>query len=193
MPRGLPKVAHPNELYIGCLMPKQTRRPFPSQANFHAKEVLELIHGDLCKPITAATSGGNKYFLLLVDNFSRKMWVYMLGSKDEALQAFKKFKAMVDKEHGNKIKVLTTDMGGEFCLNHFKTYCENMGITRHFTAPYTPQQNGVVKRSNRTIVAMARSFLKEINLPSILWGEAVRHSVYVLKVAYESTNWENSV
>lgn len=62
----------------------------------------------------------------------------------------------------------------------FNDYCEEVGIQRHYTAPYSPQQNGVVERRNITVVAMARSFLKEKRLPSYLWGEAVRHAVYVL-------------
>ncbi|KAL8157792.1 hypothetical protein AgCh_002484 [Apium graveolens] len=177
---GVPRFSLPKELCTGCLMSKQMRKPFPGQASFHAKKVLELIHGDLCGLITPATLGGNRYFLLFVDDFSRMMWAYMLASKDEALQAFKKFKVQVEREHANKIKVLRTDRGGEFCSKEFKEYCEGHVIIRHFTAPYTPQQNGVVERRNRTIVAMARSFLKERKVPSTLWGEAIRHSVYVL-------------
>lgn len=76
--------------------------------------------------------------------------------------------------------MLRTDRGGEFTSNEFKSYCDEAGIDRHFTAAYTPQQNGVVERRNRTVVEMARSYLKQMQLPSILWGEAVRHSVYVL-------------
>ncbi|KAL8088343.1 hypothetical protein AgCh_038208 [Apium graveolens] len=70
--------------------------------------------------------------------------------------------------------------GGEFMSKDFKTYYKYMRIERHFTAPYTPQQNGVVECRNRTVVEMARSFLKHANLPSSLWAEAVRHSIYIL-------------
>lgn len=62
----------------------------------------------------------------------------------------------------------------------FIAYCEETGINRHFIAPYSPQQNGVFERRNRTMVEMARSFLKGKNLPGYLWGEAVRHSIYIL-------------
>lgn len=72
------------------------------------------------------------------------------------------------------------DRGGEFMSNEFKAYCEKEGITRQYTAPYTPQQNGVVERRNRTMMEMARSYLKEMKMPAIFWGEAVRHSIYVL-------------
>ena len=108
------------------------------------------------------------------------MWVYFLKTKDEALGAFKKFCAQVEKGQEKKVRTLRTDNGGEFCSNQFKSYCESAGINRHYTAPYTPQQNGVVERRNRTVVAMARSMLKEMKLPSFLWGEAVRHSIYLL-------------
>lgn len=79
-----------------------------------------------------------------------------------------------------KIKVLRTDRGGEFMSREFAAYCDEAGITRHFTAPYSPQQNGVVERRNRTVVAMARSLLKGRKLLSYFWGEAVRHSTYLL-------------
>ncbi|KAL8154922.1 hypothetical protein AgCh_000326 [Apium graveolens] len=177
---GVPKFVKPEGVYTRCLLSKQSRKPFPKQTMFHAKQALELIHADLCGPISPATIGGNKYFLLLVDDYSKMMWVYMLSNKDEAFGAFKKFKVLVDKESEKEIKVLRTDRGGEFCSKEFQSYCEENGIGRHYTAPYTHQQNGVVKRRNRTVVAMAQSFLKEKNMPSNLWGEAVRHSIYVL-------------
>ena len=108
------------------------------------------------------------------------MWVYMIKTKDEALTAFKVFKAAAENESREKIQVLRTDRGGEFCSKEFTGICETMGIQRHYTAPYSPQQNGVVEHRNRTVVAMSRSLLKEIGMPSIFWGEAVRHAVYIL-------------
>lgn len=168
---GLPKFVKPEGVCTGCLMSKQNRRPFPKQTTFQAKQSLELVHADLCGPLTPATLAGNKYFLLLVDDFSKMMWLYMLANKDEAMGAFKKFRILVEKESEKKIKVLRMDRGGEFCSKQFSTYCEDTGIGRHYTEPYTPQQNGVVERRNRTVVAMARSFLKEKGMPATLWGK----------------------
>lgn len=161
-------------------MSKQTRRPFPSQAKYSATKILELIHADLCGSISPETTAGNKYFLLLVDDYSRIMWVYLLKCKDEALGAFKKFRVVVENKSDKKVKTLRRDRGGEFTSNEFKAYCEDVGIERHYRAPYKPQQNGVVERRNMTIIEMARSYLKQMQLPSTLWGEAVRHSVYIL-------------
>lgn len=86
-------------------MSKQKRKPFPSQATFSAKQALELIHGDLCGPITPSTSIGNKYIFLLVDDYSHFMWAYLLKSKREAFKAFKKFHALVENGAGKRIKI----------------------------------------------------------------------------------------
>lgn len=90
---GLPSLNVPKEACRGCLLSKQTRKSFPSKSNFAAKEKLELVHGDLCGPITPVTSAGNRYFMLLVDDFSRMMWVFMIKTKDEAL-CFQKIQSL---------------------------------------------------------------------------------------------------
>lgn len=139
MVHGFPRIISPKHNCTGCLMSKQTRRPFPSQTQFTTKRVLELVHADLCGPITPTTTGGNRSFMLLVDDYSRVMWVYLLKSKDEAFNAFKLFRAKVENGGERKVRVLRTDRGGEFTSKEFADYCEKEGITRHFTAPYTPQ------------------------------------------------------
>jgi hypothetical protein len=75
--------------------------------------------------------------------------------------------------------VLRTDNGGEFTAAEFTAYYADEGITQHFLAPYTPQQNGVVERRNQTVVAMARALLKQQRMPVELWGEAVVTAVYL--------------
>ncbi|XP_074364620.1 uncharacterized protein LOC141705624 [Apium graveolens] len=109
MTEGLPKIIQPREIYSGCLMSKQTRKRFPAQSNYRAEQVLDLIHGDLCGPILPETSGGNKYFLLLVDDYSRAMWVYFLKTKDEAFDAFKKFRAQVERDPDKRVKNFRTN------------------------------------------------------------------------------------
>ena len=179
MAHGLPRLDQPKETCTGCLISKQTRNSFPSKSLFSSKEALELVHGDLCGPISPSTPGGCRYVFLLVDDWSRVMWTYLLKSKDEAFAAFKKFRTLVETKD-RKIKTFRTDRGGEFMSKEFIMYCEEAGITRHFTAPYSPQQNGVVERRNRTMIEMARSFLKGMKMPNYFWGEAVRQSIYIL-------------
>ncbi|KAL8117920.1 hypothetical protein AgCh_015707 [Apium graveolens] len=99
---------------------------------------------------------------------------------DEAFKAFKKFRATVEDGQERKILAFRTDRGGEFMTKEFITYCEDAGITRQFSAPYSPQQNGIVERRHRTMVEMTCCFLKEMNLPCSFWGEAICDSAYIL-------------
>jgi transposase InsO family protein len=81
-----------------------------------------------------------------------------------------------------KIKTFRTDRGGEFTSHEFNRFCESEGIIRHLTAPYTPQQNGVVERRNRTLLEMIRSIMKARQVPNYMGGggEAMRHSTDVI-------------
>jgi transposase InsO family protein len=180
MVHGLPLVDEADRICEACLAGKHRRAPFPRQALNRAKDVLELVHADLCGPISPATPGGKRYFLLLVDDKSRHMWLYLLKTKDEAATTLKKFQAAAELESGRRLKTLRTDRGGEFTSLSLGEYYADQGVQRQLTAPYTPQQNGVVERRNQTIVGMARSLLKAKNVPARFWGEAVTTAVYLL-------------
>jgi hypothetical protein len=171
MVRGLPAIEHVEQLCDGCLIGKQRRSPFPAEANYRATERLDLVHGDLCGPISPPTHGGRKYFLLLVDDKSRYMWLALLRSKDEAPAAIKRWQAGVEVETKVKLRVLRTDRGGEFTSTEFGEYCADRGVRRHLTAPYSPQQNGVVERRNQSVVGTARYLLKAKGMPNEFWGE----------------------
>ncbi|XP_066323768.1 uncharacterized protein [Miscanthus floridulus] len=149
-------------------------------SRWRADEPLELLHIDLCGPITPETAGGNKYFMLIVDDCTSWMTVSVLKTKDQASDAFAKFKAEAKNSLGHKVKCVRSDRGGEFLVAVFKDICEQAGIMRQLIAPYSPQQHGVVERRNRTVMEMARSLMKSINVPGMFWGEAVRHSVHLL-------------
>ncbi|KAJ0532731.1 putative RNA-directed DNA polymerase [Helianthus annuus] len=177
---GMPCINNPKQMCEGCMVAKQTRKPVPKESQWRATKPLELVHADLCGPITPQTYGGNRYFLLIVDDFTRFMWVYLLKTKDEAFIMFKKFKAEAEQNNPYQVKMLRTDRGGEFNSLQFNDFCQRMKIRRQLTAPYTPHQNGVVERRNRTVVEMTRSLLKTMSVPDQMWGEAVRHSVYLL-------------
>ena len=177
---GMPKINLPSEICTGCLMLKQVRKAFPKKSSFTAKKALELIHGDLCGPITPCTPGGNKYIFVLIDDYTRVIWTYLLKNKNDAFDAFKRLRALVETSPEKKIITFRTDNGGEFTSREFNQYCDKAGIIRHFSAPYSPQQNGVVERRNRTLIEMSRSLLKEMNMPNHFWGEAVRHATYLI-------------
>ncbi|CAA7013624.1 unnamed protein product [Microthlaspi erraticum] len=177
---GIPEVNIEKKVCDSCLMGKQTRQVFPQATSYRADKVLELVHGDLCGPITPSTPAGNKYIFVLIDDHSRYMWTILMKEKSDAINRFKRFKSLVEQESGKKIQTFRTDRGGEFVSQEFNSFCESAGIKRHLTVPYTPQQNGVVERRNRTLMEMTISILKHMSLPSFLWGEAARHSTYLL-------------
>jgi hypothetical protein len=91
---------------------------------------LGLVHADLCGPIDPPTPGGKKYFLLLVDDHSRYMWIFLLASKDQASPAIKKFQAAVELESGRKLKMLHTNRGGEFTSSELGEYFAERGVQR---------------------------------------------------------------
>lgn len=177
---GVPKINIEKELCGSCLLGKQTRQIFPQSTKYRATTVLELLHGDLCGPITPSTMSKNRYIFVLIDDCSRYMWTLLLKEKSETFSKFKRFKSLIELETGERIKTFRTDRGGEFVSQEFNSFCDNSGIKRHLTAPYMPQQNGVVERRNRTLLEMTRSMLKHMKLPNFLWGEAIRHATYLI-------------
>jgi transposase InsO family protein len=120
---------------------------------------LELVYSDVCGPFNVKSLGLASYSVTLLDDFSRKCWIYPLESKDQVFETFKKFKTRVENEIEKTIKYLQTDNGGEFCSNEFEFLCVRNGIRRVKTVPYISQENGIIERMNRTIVERIRSML----------------------------------
>ncbi|KAL4567103.1 hypothetical protein LXL04_022677 [Taraxacum kok-saghyz] len=177
---GLPATVEKHGICETCVTGKQHREVIPKKSNWHATEKLQLIHTDLCGPISPASISEKRYVLVFIDDFTRKSWVYFLSRKSESFELFKNFKRSVEVETGMKIKCLRSDRGGEFTSNEFNEYCETHGIERQLTAAYTPQQNGVAERRNRTLMNMVRCLLIEKNMPKYFWSEAARWAYHVL-------------
>jgi transposase InsO family protein len=125
------------------------------------------VHGDLCGLVTPATPGGRRYFLLLVDDLSHYMWVVVLSSKGEVVDAIRSAQDAAEAECGRKLRVLRTYNSGKFTTAEFASYCADEGIQCHYSTPYSPQQNGVVERRNQTAVGMARALLKQRGMSAI--------------------------
>ena len=147
--RGMPVIDRVEEYCDACALGKQHRAPFPQATTYRAEHGLDLVHTDLCGPITPASPGGKQYFLLVVDDHSRYMWLELLKTKDEAFECFKKVQVMAEAEGRCKLRAFRSDRGGEFNSIEFRKYCEEIGVKHYNTAPYSPQQNGVVERRTR--------------------------------------------
>jgi hypothetical protein len=139
---------------------------------------LELLHLDLFGPPHYDTLGGIKYGMVIVDDYSRYSWVFPLKSKDETYREFIIFAKKAQRMYEYEIKVIRTDNGTEFKNYTMQEFVDDEGIKHEFSAPYTPQQNGVVERKNRTIIEMARTMLSEFNSPHNFWGEAISTAVH---------------
>lgn len=180
MVRGLPDIKIPTKRCTKCMLGKQQREAMPKKSNWRATKKLQLIHSDICGPISPASYSKKRYILTFIDDYSRKLWVYFLNEKSEAFVTFKNFKIMVEKECGLSMCSLRTDRGGEFNSKEFSEFCKTQGIRRQLTTAYTPQQNGVAERKNRTILNMVRCLLEEKNMPKMLWPDAVKWTCHVL-------------
>jgi transposase InsO family protein len=149
--REMPQITKStNTLCKHCQQGKKTKTRFKSK-EYSTTRPLEIVHTHLVGPTTTKGLKGEKYFMLLVDDYTIMTAVYFLKNKSEAFENFKIYKEMVENEIDSKIKCLRCDNGGEFTSNEFMDYCNNHGIKRQFSVAMTPQQNGVVERKNMTI------------------------------------------
>ena len=183
MVTGLPKtISGLGEVCTGCMLGKQSRDAFPSEGN-KASEALALVHSDLCGPMKVPSLGKARYFLTFIDDATRFKTLYFLQTKDQVLSKFQEFKALVENSSGKKIKAIRTDRGGEYLNEAFDDFLAKNGIQHDKTAPFTPQQNGVAERANRTLMECARSMLHSKRLPSYLWAEAVATAAFLRNIS----------
>jgi len=117
--------------------------------------------------------------LLFIDDATRHTDEYILKYKSEALEKFKEWKALTEKESGKQVKRLRTDGGGEYTSKNFAEYLKSEGILTETTTPYTPQSNGVVERANRTIMERVRCMLDDAGRSKKYWAFAVSVAVYL--------------
>ncbi|KAH9651061.1 hypothetical protein KPL70_026606 [Citrus sinensis] len=167
------------EFCENCIFGKSHRSKF-NKGEHMSKQVLDYAHTDLWGPAQVPSLSGGRYFMSLIDDYSRKVWIYILKTKDQALEKFKVCKSLVENQSGFKLKCLRTDNGLEFCSKVFEEYCQKHGIKRHKTVRFTPQQNGLAERMNRTLVDKTRCMLINSKLPRSFWAEAVNTASYLV-------------
>lgn len=164
---------------ITCIKGKQSRLPFKHQGE-RANELLGLVHSDLCGPMSVNSFGGARYYVTFIDDYSRKVFVYTIENKNQAVKCFVDFKNLSENQLNKKIKVLRTDNGLEYINASFKAVCEKNGIIHQKSCAYVHEQNGVAERMNRTIVERVRCMLFDADLGKKFWAEAVCTAVYLL-------------
>lgn len=155
-----------------CIAGKQ-HAIIPKEATFRATRPLELVHIDIHGPMPVASREHYRYWLLAVDDCTRKFYFKFLKQKSEAEAAFWEFKAMAELETGHKIRRVRDDGGGEFISNSFLQGLRRHGIRHQATVTNRPHQNGVAERANRTVKEGATALRVEAGLPESFWPYAV--------------------
>ena len=102
-------------------------------------EILERVHSDVCGPFSTASTAKHRYYVIFVDDFSRKCWIYFMQKKDQTFSKLCEFKALVEKYTGKCVKALRSDNGDEYISNEFKNLCRKEGIQGELTASHNPQ------------------------------------------------------
>ena len=182
--RGLPKAEFTKDgLCDACQKGKQRKASFKSKTESSIDEPLQLLHMDLFGPVNIMSISKKRYCLVIVDDFTRFSWTFFLHSKDEASQLIINHIKAVDNDSRWNVKRIRSDNGTEFKNSIMKEFCSEKGITHTFSAPRTPQQNGVVERKNRTLIEAARTMLEESKLPTYFWAEAINTACYTQNIS----------
>ena len=113
-------------------------KPFPSSEH-RSKGVLDLMHSDVCGLMSVESVSGSRYFVLFIDDYSKKTWIYFLNTNDEVFGRFQEFRDLVENQNGRKIQVLRSDNGGEYTSKEYEDYCTSTGIKKELTVPYNPE------------------------------------------------------
>ncbi|GJR58873.1 retrotransposon protein, putative, ty1-copia subclass [Tanacetum coccineum] len=169
------------EKCVPCMSGKMARKPYTHQVE-RAKDLLGLIHTDVCGPFKITSRQGASYFVTFTDDFSRYGYVYLLKHKHEVFETFKVFQKEVENQLGKTIKSLRSDRGGEYMSQEFLDHLKDHGIIAHRTPPYTPQHNGVSERRNRTLLDMVRSMMSQTTLPKSFWDYALETAARILNM-----------
>ncbi|CAN0825128.1 Retrovirus-related Pol polyprotein from transposon TNT 1-94 [Linum grandiflorum] len=162
-----------------CVRAKQTRIVFP-HSSIKTTACFELLHCDIWGDYKTASFTGAHYFLTIVDDFSRAVWVFLMKQKSETGALLTTFCTMVRSQFNGQVRRIRADNGLEFQSNYIRTYYQEHGIILETSCTDTPQQNGVVERKHRHLLEMARALRFQANLPIKFWGECILTAAYLI-------------
>nr|GEW25668.1 retrovirus-related Pol polyprotein from transposon TNT 1-94 [Tanacetum cinerariifolium] len=176
---GLPKLKYvKDQLCSSCELSKAKRSSFKSKFVPSSKGRLNLLHMDLYGPMRVASINGNKYILVIVDDYSRYIWTLFLRFKDETPEVLKEFLTMIQRNLQALVITVRTDRGTEFLNKTLNAFFKEEGIEHQTSTTRTPKQNDVIERRNRTLVEATRTMLSASKLPLFFWAEAIVTACY---------------
>lgn len=176
--KGLPIVKFDQFSCDTCKLTKHKRVSFKTTHQIRSNQPLNLLHMDVWGPVQDQGKKGEKYFLSIIDDFSRKASIYPMASKADVFRIFKAHVARAERFLGKKVKAIRSDNGTEFVNDNFYIFCREQGIKHEFTNTFTPEQNGVSERFNQTVLGGTRAVLKESGLSKSMWPEASLYVTY---------------
>ncbi|KAM2315364.1 hypothetical protein ACFX1S_028273 [Malus domestica] len=162
-----------------CPLGKACRLPFSSRTSM-APYPLDVLHLDVWGPAPIVSNFDYKYYLSMVDDYSRFVWLFPLVRKSDVMTTFVTFKRIIENRLNRTIKVLQTDGGGEFTSLAFRHFLRDHGITHQLSCPHTPQQNGIVERKHRHVTEMGLCLLAQSHLPQTFWVEAFTTAAFLI-------------
>ncbi|GJT34256.1 putative ribonuclease H-like domain-containing protein [Tanacetum coccineum] len=179
--RGLPsKVFKNDHACVACYKGKQHRASCKAKLERTITEPLHTLHMDLFGPTSVKSINHASYCLVITDDCTRFNWVFFLGTKDETSGILQNFIRQIENQLNHRVKIIKSDNGTEFKNRDMLEFCRNKGIKQEYSNARTPQQNGVAKRMNRTLIETARTMLADSLLPTTFWADAVSTACYIL-------------
>nr|GEU49821.1 ribonuclease H-like domain-containing protein [Tanacetum cinerariifolium] len=178
--KGLPSKCFENDhTCVACLKGKQHKASCKTKLVHSVSKPLHTFHMDLFGPTSVSSLNHKLYCLVVTDDFSRFTWTFFLKTKDETSGILRNFITEIENLKELKVKILRCDNGGKFRNKEMNYFCSRKGIKREFNNARTPQQNGVAKRRNKTLIEAARTMLADAKLHVTFWAEAVNTACYV--------------
>ena len=179
MVEGLPPIKSSNGACIGGVVGKHPERRYEKGKERRASQLIVLVHSYLIGPLSTVSYGGSRCVLTFIDDYSRFCWVYFLKLKSEVFEQLKIWKALVENQSGNRINIIRNDNGKDYVNKYLQQFCEECGIQMQHSTPYTPHQNGVAERKNRSLKEMATCMIEEKELSPKIWDEAINCVAYI--------------
>ncbi|GKC19822.1 retrovirus-related pol polyprotein from transposon TNT 1-94, partial [Tanacetum coccineum] len=176
---GLPSLVYSKyKPCSSCEKGKHHRASFKTKQTSSIKKCLQLLYMDLFGPVTPRSINHEKYTLVIVNEYLRYTWIYFLKKKSQAPETIMSFIKRVKNQNDIKVKQLITNNGTEFRNSILVNFCDEKGISRNFSSPYTPEQNGVAKMKNRTLIEGVRTMLLGSVFSKQYWTKAVATACY---------------
>ena len=192
---GVSKIEKEQVNCYDCIEGKLKRGPFKRIKGIITKKPFQMVHADLWGPAPVDSKGGAKYFLGIVDDYSRYLAVFPLKSKNESVGAIVKYVTSVERQQNHKLLAIRTDNALDFCNREMKEFCDSQGIKHQLSNAYSPEMMGTAEKINYDSMDAVRTLLVSSKLGPAFWAEAlqcyvhvknrVRHSVDLKTTPYE--------